>query len=407
MTDEQVRLIENLNAAFTPSSPIQMKDFFFGRIEQLLRVVEAIKEIGQHIILYGERGVGKTSLANIVGSSITNIVIERTTCNRDDSFKSIWDRLLEGCLISYETKRIGFTEETNTEQVDLRAFIPKKAKLSPSSVFKALKYFASLTPFPILFLLDEYDRVSDLQTKSQMADLMKSISDSLPSVTIMIVGVSESVNDLIGEHESLQRCIKQILLPKMSDAELLLIIENGLKLIGVSINPSVEHQILQLSQGYPHYTHLLTKYAAKAAILNGEAQISSIHFDKALDEAILNANESIRNLFQKAVITTKGTTTFEDVVYASSIVRLDEHSTFRAKDLESPLNRITNRLIVLQSYIYHLGKLCQEERGKIYIKIGRPKQSRYRFRDPMLKAYALLKLKKKGIGENASAQPFL
>ena len=231
-----------------------------------------------------------------------------------------------------------------------------------------------------------------------MADLMKSISDSIPSITLMIVGVSESVNDLIGEHESLQRCVKQILLPKMSDVELLLIIENGLKLIGATINPLVKNQILQLSQGYPHYTHLLTKYAAKAAILTEEAEISFGHFDKALDEAILNANESIRNLFQKAVITTKGTTTFEDVVYASSIVMLDEHNTFRAKDLETPLNRITNRLIVLQSYIYHLGKLCQEERGKIYIKIGRPKQSRYRFRDPMLKAYALLKLKKKGIG---------
>ena len=152
MTEQQMILIENLNAAFTPSSPIQMKDFFFGRIDQLFRIVEAIKEVGQHIILYGERGVGKTSLANIVGSSITNIVVERTTCSRDDSFKSIWDRLLEGCLISYETKKIGFTEETNTERVDLRTFVPKKAKIAPSTVFKALKYFASLTRFPICLM---------------------------------------------------------------------------------------------------------------------------------------------------------------------------------------------------------------------------------------------------------------
>jgi Cdc6-like AAA superfamily ATPase len=398
MTEKQTKSIETLNTAFTPSSPIQMKDFFFGRMEQLLRVVEAIREVGQHIILYGERGVGKTSLANIVGSSISNIIIERATCNRDDSFKSIWDRLLESCLISFETKRVGFTAETKTEQVELRSLFPKRAKLSPSSVFKALKYFASLTQFPILFLLDEYDRIIDLHTKSQMADLMKTISDNLPSITIMIVGVSESVNELIGEHESLQRCVKQIQLPKMSDPELLQIIQNGLKLIGLTMSPLIEHQILQLSQGYPHYTHLLTKYASKAAILNDNSEISLDHFDKALDEAILNANESVRNLFQKAVITTKGTTTFEDVVYASSIVKLDEHNTFRAKDLENPLNRITNRRIVLQSYIYHLGKLCQEERGKIYTKIGRPKQSRYRFRDPMLKAYALLKLKRRGIG---------
>ena len=61
MTREQKEII--LRQVFSPISPIEEKDFFFGRINQLEKVADAINENGQHAILYGERGVGKTSLA--------------------------------------------------------------------------------------------------------------------------------------------------------------------------------------------------------------------------------------------------------------------------------------------------------------------------------------------------------
>ena len=54
--------LKTLNEVFSPISPIKRRDFFFGRRIQLEDVVDAINETGQHAILYGERGVGKTSL---------------------------------------------------------------------------------------------------------------------------------------------------------------------------------------------------------------------------------------------------------------------------------------------------------------------------------------------------------
>ena len=51
---------------FTPAVPVSERELFSGRIDQLRRVFDAINQHGQHAIIFGERGVGKTSLANII-----------------------------------------------------------------------------------------------------------------------------------------------------------------------------------------------------------------------------------------------------------------------------------------------------------------------------------------------------
>jgi DNA polymerase III gamma/tau subunit len=51
---------------FTPSAPIDNQALFAGRVNQLNRIIGAVSQRGQHAILFGERGVGKTSLANVL-----------------------------------------------------------------------------------------------------------------------------------------------------------------------------------------------------------------------------------------------------------------------------------------------------------------------------------------------------
>ena len=59
MPDEE--RLHQLDQAFSPFAPILLRDLFHGRYEHLERTCEAIRERGQHVVIYGERGVGKTS----------------------------------------------------------------------------------------------------------------------------------------------------------------------------------------------------------------------------------------------------------------------------------------------------------------------------------------------------------
>jgi ABC-type multidrug transport system ATPase subunit len=57
----------------------------------------------------------------------------------------------------------------------------------------------------LIIVFDEFDRILDMTTRRMMADTIKALSDHDVSVTIVIVGVADSVDDLLSQHESIER----------------------------------------------------------------------------------------------------------------------------------------------------------------------------------------------------------
>ena len=51
---------------------------------------------GQHAVVYGERGVGKTSLVSVAAEVLaaSGVVTARTTCDRSDGYESVWRKAL-------------------------------------------------------------------------------------------------------------------------------------------------------------------------------------------------------------------------------------------------------------------------------------------------------------------------
>src|SRR3954453_16423528 len=95
----QTAKIERIAAvarAFTPGAPVGRLDMLAGRMAQLTDVVSAVARRGQHVGLYGERGVGKTSLATVLAEyfsgsdATTEFGTAITNCSTDDDFTSLW-----------------------------------------------------------------------------------------------------------------------------------------------------------------------------------------------------------------------------------------------------------------------------------------------------------------------------
>ena len=83
---------------FTPGAPINERDLFAGRSGQVEKIIDAVSQRGCHAILYGERGVGKTSLSNMISAFLANrlsFVISRTNCDISDSYSSLWAKALK------------------------------------------------------------------------------------------------------------------------------------------------------------------------------------------------------------------------------------------------------------------------------------------------------------------------
>ncbi|NQE35184.1 ATP-binding protein [Microcoleus asticus] len=398
MTDtQQQEKYALLNRVFTPASPILEKNLFAGRQEQVAKILRAITTPSQHAILYGERGIGKTSLANVIPSYLgeitgQNAIVTKVICTRDEDFKSLWKSTFDQILLprNQSQERIGYNREPENKIVSqkLSDFMQWGEEITAKKIGEILGNFREQS---MLFIFDEFDTIQNTATKRRFAEVIKTVSDQSSRCTVLLVGIGETITDLIGEHQSIERCIMQISLQKMEDKELKEIIENGLSKLEISIENTIKEEIVKLSQGLAYYTHLLCRYILEDMIFQKKDLIGKDELTNGILRCVDNAHESIKNSYQLAVTSNKSTM-FKDVLQACVLIKEDEYGTFKASDLQEPLSRIRGEDIRTEQYQHHIGKLCKQEKGSILKRVGTKGNHRYKFRNPLFKTYVQLKV---------------
>src|SRR2546422_127706 len=115
---ENFQLALLANKVFTPGSAINEKDLFAGRIKHIRRIIDTVTQTGQHAVLYGEPGVGKTSLANVCSeflSGIGTVLAPRINCVTSDNYGLIWRKVFAEIELKKKTHGIGFLSEDKEE----------------------------------------------------------------------------------------------------------------------------------------------------------------------------------------------------------------------------------------------------------------------------------------------------
>ncbi len=376
MTNEELfRLIANINQAFTPGAPIDSLDLFAGRRKQVQKVIGTIFQRGQHVVLFGERGVGKTSLARtlfdfLVLSGISNYQIARVNCAEGMDFETIWKNAF---------KQFVFTDGEASTTLD--------DALSENPNSESIRETFQLLDVPTIVIFDEFDRLEDENIERLMADTIKSLSDNTIQTTLIFVGIADSVDQLIGEHPSTERAIVQVPMPRMSKAELLEIVDKGLaRCKGMSVVAAVRERLADLAHGLPTYTHLLTREAATAAVNEGRLEITMADLQTALKEATDSHLASLLTPYNKAVTSAKGVM-FAPVLLACALAVKDEKGYFYANAVVGPLSSIMKSEYKIPAFAKHLKTFSQDLRGSILESDGR----RYRFVKPIMEPYVILR----------------
>lgn len=390
MKADETRL-KIINTIFSPAAPVENLSLFVGRDPYIARIKEAIEERGQHFMVYGGRGVGKTSLLNAVMQLFKNVNSLKITCNRSDTFDSIWRKAIQKIQLYMSEPGLGFRPADKVVPVEVP--LPE-GPIEPSIVEKALEICEDYT----LIVFDEFDSITDEDTLIAMADTLKALSDNNPNVTLALIGIAENVDELLGEHPSIERCVKQVHLPEMSRTESLLLIAQGMNILQMTMDEVVADRIVDYASGFAHYIHLLCKNSARLCLNQGKTHIDETTFNHAVVESIQHSNHSLQQAYKKATQVTRDEARFEDVVVACALVHTDESNSFTTEDVLEVYNRITGENVKKEAITYNLGMLCKEERGEILLKTEHAPRSRFKVKNPLMKAYAKLKLHQRKTG---------
>jgi hypothetical protein len=379
---------------FTPHKPVNSVQLFLGRSEEVKAIVAQINTPGQHALLFGDRGVGKSSLANVATLVLFNgkIVQGQLFRRRCDS-KTTFDDIVAGPLRDIGVD-IGVVKqvENHKEGGSAKIGIPGvgagiqsdrtttkevKGHQGQISASQACEY---LKNHKALLVIDELDAIRSPEEKWRLAEFIKQLSDEDAKFKVLAVGIAYTATELTAGHPSVGRCLKETKLGKMLEQELHDIVQRGADKLKLKFEKGVVDSIVSLSDGYPHFTHLLALKSAEVAVSEKRNQVNMVDLTAALTSAARDAEGSLKAAYEAAT-ESQTTDMYRQIVVAAATIR--EHG-FGADDLREAIAKITGVKITQGALNNYLKRLVSDDGDTVF---KRRMKGVYCFNDPRMRSY--------------------
>jgi Cdc6-like AAA superfamily ATPase len=327
--DDWFQLSYEISSLFD-GAPVDEEDLFAGRATEVRRIIEAVFSKSKHVVLFGEKGVGKTSLTNVFwkrfSKTLRSFIIARIQAGPHDTFSSLWGRALE------ELHAAG----VNSGKAEYVNFHSHQETWTPSQVRRELQKCGP-NALPII-IIDEYSEVVDDDAKKLMANLIKEFYDFSVTTTTILVGVAENISELIEDHQSIDRALVEIPLSRMSDDELREIIQKRASRTVMTFSPDAIWTIIVLSRGLPYFTQTLSKHAAMHAIDSNRIEVTNDDVEASMTRFIEDSQKSFKQAYRTAIRSNQDNF-FEQSLLACALAKTDDEGFSLRTTLLSPIAR--------------------------------------------------------------------
>lgn len=396
---------QTLNSYLHPSSPIRREELLRGRAQQLTQIKKALSSPGRNVFIFGDRGVGKTSLAQTAAylhqSSDEEPVM--VTCDKGSScFKisqTIASRLLrENPVTSKTTTTRKLSAKIHFVQGEIQKSLEEGKIPLPSSVDEAIgliQYTALTHSASPVVVVDEFERLSDANERGIFGDLIKQIGDQALPAKFVFCGVGSSLDDLLAGHESCYRYLSAVRLDRLRFDPRMEIIEDAARALGVTVSRNYLTRIALISDGFPHYIHLIGSKMFWSVFEDEQrpSEVLADHFTDAIRQSVEDVEAHLRSVYEKA--TQKYNDEYQYVLWA-----LADHPDLKRRSSA-----------IYESYCRIMGQLNIEplERQKFNTRINALKgdahssilkasrQGWYEFREPVLRGYCRLRAEERNV----------
>lgn len=401
----------SLQQTLSPTSPIRSPEHLRGRERKLEDIRRAMVQPGRSVFIHGDRGVGKTSLAQTAAfehqsASKQPVLIG---CDASSTFgrvaQQITTRLfgLEANLLKTSTQHKGGLN-LGSASAEMQRTKDQGPIPLPNSVDEAINMLSQAakqhSQQPVI-VIDEFERLKDDNERALFADLIKQTGDQAMPFKLIFCGVASSLSELLDAHHSCYRYLVTVELERLPAAPRFEIINGAAEALGVQIEPSSLGRISAISDGFPHYIHLITEKLLWEIFEDQNTIAISVpaHYLAAIKAAVLDIEAKLRASYDKATQKYVESDQYEAVLWAVA----DHHELRRrSADIFDVYRHLTGNwqtaaeitTLPREKFTQRINALKRPTHGSI---LRGSQQGWYEFTEPVMRGYVRLRAEARGI----------
>ena len=287
-----------LRDALGASQPVIDREHFAGRHDALAQLISAIEQQRVHVVIYGERGIGKTSLVHVFADTAraANYLVLYGSCGTEARFDDMFRAFAAKIPMLFHRDILPTTSVVDPD-AHFDTLLPP-GEFGPREISDL---FADVVGTRIVLILDEYDRVSDPAFRRDVAELVKNLSDRAARVQLVLTGVAQNLDELIGYAPSIRRNIVGLPMRPLSEAEVRAILALGEKATGLSYTDEAVAMIATVAGGSPYLVRLLGHRAGMAALDQRRTHVDEAHGRLAVERVLTEWNQSLPRRVQASL----------------------------------------------------------------------------------------------------------
>lgn len=409
------------NDVFTPGQiPIRPTNVYAsrGEAEQLFR-----KSIARGMIpvIYGEYGVGKTSMARHVAreAEAQNRLVNIESV-ADKTLQDVFSRCLEKLGYAVTTKRVEGSANANTHEQSgqaeasagwIKAIVASRRSQTATATQQTEEQFVVTTPTDskiieicdqagVVLLLDELHR-ANAEFNADLSKFLKSFGNaSCRTFRIVLLGTSSDASRLVASDPGIDRLLQEVHLKAMTPSESEYVITKGMTDLAISVSLEVNNRLVRTCVGSPSILQYLALETAEAAFKRDPRSAQMEDVESAL-LAFVETKEARLNKSYVAAIESVGEVRYRKRVLRAMAECEDEYVTMEM--IRTRVSAVLGRDIASTALSGPLRSLKEEQFGSVLSDVERPdgagRLTNYTtFRDPALKAFIRLQVLREGDG---------
>ncbi len=375
---------------FTPTRPKRAYKDFSGRRDMIESIIQAVEEERTHVVLLGEKGIGKTSLANIVGECAkeAGYLVARVTCSADLTFEHLMRSILEQFSNRIAEAPVGDLLQKRLGASDLIDLMEDDAFDVPS----AIRVFQKLAENQAIVLIDDFERIECNDFKVKIAELMEILSDQGAWLSLLIFGRGARAVDILPDAFETVPNVTWLKLQPMKEEECSHAIRRGAASVGIRFDEPVVDALVSLSQGVPSALQWLCLLSIRRATQRYASDVELQDLAEIVGLAANKVDPKLSACYDDLCGARRGQS-IDDTLYLAVRTPADSNGIFSTESMSHISFDAIGRSMVELPLHKALSRLSKNggEQPAVLEKMQASGGTCYRFVDPTMRSIVMMK----------------